>query len=170
MPRVIGSLGKASTLARRVVEKALKGSIPERLVTLCKENPQREIDILIALMPYCYPKLAQMEVKSEQTLLASEEVKQLANWLTSLNGPIEISPRGPGRGPEGGDCIEVQGVALPNLQGSTGLQGSQSKDSRGDDLHSRVSLKAQIDRDASGDVQELNRSRGLLNPLHGQEP
>lgn len=96
-----GSVGSEKRIAREIVEAALGGSIPGRLVQIAKSNPTREPDILIALMPYCYPKLQNTEVKADVTTtesgLAQELMKEMKLVLhlerESLNqSPINTKP------------------------------------------------------------------------------
>lgn len=63
--RTKGSQNKSRKLVRDIVEGALNGkTIPERLLELTNGNPDREIDVLTDLLPYCYPKLQAVDITS----------------------------------------------------------------------------------------------------------
>lgn len=58
-----GTVRTERQLVREIVEAAYEGKpIPERLAEIAKKSPQKEIDILLALMPYCYPKLQAIDL------------------------------------------------------------------------------------------------------------
>lgn len=77
-------------LVRDIVQEKLGKSIPERLLELSKLMPDREADILLDLMPYCHPKLAQIDMTAQAALLNetsgdSKVVDNLVTWFTNLN-------------------------------------------------------------------------------------
>lgn len=52
-------------ILREIVEDALGGkSIPERLMELSEGLPAEESAILLALLPYCYPKMSAVAIEA----------------------------------------------------------------------------------------------------------
>lgn len=79
-----GSLSFRQGLVRDIVEKALGGSsIPKRLIEMAESNPDIEKDVLIALLPYCHPKLqaiehsGEIDTGSEASKAELEKLKQM---------------------------------------------------------------------------------------------
>jgi hypothetical protein len=67
---------------REIVEAALGGkTIPEEMLTLAGANPKLRLQVLEGLLPYSYPKLQAIEHSGEIGNPASEEVKELVEWL-----------------------------------------------------------------------------------------
>lgn len=61
--RRAGTPNKSTLVASEVVSIVYEGkSIPERLAEIAKTNRKYEVQILIALLPYCCPKLTSMEI------------------------------------------------------------------------------------------------------------
>jgi len=89
-----GSPNKDKRTVRDIIEGVLGKSIPERLLELAKMKPQQEQDILIALMPYTYPKLQSTEVKADETTHAiGEKVQALKNDILEIKGLISDEHR-----------------------------------------------------------------------------
>lgn len=79
-----GFVHSQKQIVRQTVESALKKSIPDRLIELLETaDPEKEIQVLLDLMPYCYPKLQAIEVSQDpdDQSAQQEEVKKLAEWL-----------------------------------------------------------------------------------------
>lgn len=81
-----GQVGSKHWLVRNIVEEAMRGdSIPKRLIAMAKLNPDIEKEVLIALMPYCHPKLQAMEHSGAIDTGANQVmVDQLKNMVKEL--------------------------------------------------------------------------------------
>lgn len=62
-----GVPNKDKASVRSIVEGILGRSIPEELLAIAKARPQEKKEILLALLPYTYPKLASTEVTASLT-------------------------------------------------------------------------------------------------------
>lgn len=73
-------------LVREIIEKCLGRTLPEDLLDMANKNPKLAMDIKIALLPYCHPKLQSIEVRADidATLDTSEQVNQLIEELKAL--------------------------------------------------------------------------------------
>ncbi len=80
-----GSLNKIRTVARDSIESVLGKSIPERLMELATLNPRHEADILISLLPYCYPKLHAVDIEAQVTHSDDTKVAQLSAHILMLS-------------------------------------------------------------------------------------
>lgn len=60
-----GFISPQKQIVREVIEKSLGKSIPERLMELSGGDPDKETDILLDLMPYCYPKLQALQISHD---------------------------------------------------------------------------------------------------------
>ncbi len=70
--------------AKQIIETALQKTIPERLLELCQKSPRDEADILIALMPYCYPKLHAVDVEAHLVHNEGDEIARLSAKILML--------------------------------------------------------------------------------------
>lgn len=80
-----GSINKSKAIVREIVEKALVKSIPERLLELSNGKPELEAEVLLDLMPYCYPKLSAVEHSGElDNPAGNDAVKALTEELLKI--------------------------------------------------------------------------------------
>lgn len=80
-----GTPNKVNAAVREIVEQVLGKTIPERLLEIARDRPREEPDILMALLPYSYPKLAQTQIIGDVTLNASEEINRLVEEWEKLD-------------------------------------------------------------------------------------
>lgn len=85
-----GTPNRDKAQVRAIVECCLGKSIPERLMELVggkNADPEAERDLLLDLMPYCYPKLASVEHSGEiANPEGSDAVKELTAELMKISG------------------------------------------------------------------------------------
>lgn len=78
---------------RDLIEEKLGKTIPEELLSLTDRTTERDErrQVLVALMPYAYPKLQQIEMKAdvETTVTNSEQVKELALEISGLKDEMK---------------------------------------------------------------------------------
>lgn len=84
--RAKGQVSSEKKLAREIIEGVLKKTIPERLLEIAQRQPAKETEILLALLPYCYPKLQSMEVAAtlEANISAELALDQAMQELDKL--------------------------------------------------------------------------------------
>ena len=86
----MGSSNCGKRLFREALEDRLDQSIPERLVALIQRHPERELDILLSILPYCYSRLA--PVDGARPISEEEEdavfLRSVANDPDPLERPI----------------------------------------------------------------------------------
>lgn len=73
---------------RDIVEEMLNCSLPERVMQLCRNiNDERlELDVMLDLMPYCYPKYQAVELQAQATIdVNNENVQALVILLEKMN-------------------------------------------------------------------------------------
>lgn len=75
------------TAVKEIIETALHQSIPERILQRLEEikDKQFEVDVLLDLMPYCYPKLQAIEVQAQAAIDTSGSVYALVELLEKMN-------------------------------------------------------------------------------------
>lgn len=71
-----GSPNKATRVVREIVEGFLGKTVPERMMEVAQRDPRLELDVLTALMPYCYNKLQAIELSGSVEAEIEVTVKQ----------------------------------------------------------------------------------------------
>lgn len=78
-------MGSKHWLVRNIVEEALGSSIPTRLIAMATADADIEKEVLIALLPYCHPKLQATEHSGQIDTSANQAaVDQLKGMLKEL--------------------------------------------------------------------------------------
>jgi len=93
-----GTPNKVTATCREVCEQALGMTIPEKLIQLAGQVPQRQIDVLIKLMDYTYPKLTAMQVSGSLSTGEHEPIDYKAELDAAVSRVMqrgaETSPAG----------------------------------------------------------------------------
>lgn len=71
-----GTPNRISLQIRDEVEAHFGKTVAEVLLELSSRTPKERIDVLMFLMPYCYPKLQPIEIPDEQEDVSKEKLKQ----------------------------------------------------------------------------------------------
>lgn len=80
-----GAQNKDKRIVREILEAALGRSLPEEVLrTLDGLPPSKRCEILVSLMPYCYPKLQSIQVQHEELNSKSELVDQMMKRLLDI--------------------------------------------------------------------------------------
>ena len=85
--RRTGSPNHKTALLREIVEEAIGGTIPERLIELSRGDADQETQVLLALMPYCHAKIASVEISVENSKdpeAISANVQEYKDWYSKL--------------------------------------------------------------------------------------
>lgn len=78
-----GTPNRSKVFVKEIVEAALGKSIPDRLLEIAKAQPREEKEILLALLPYAYPKLQSTEIEAtihgdvEVTVYVEQALKEI---------------------------------------------------------------------------------------------
>lgn len=78
-----GSANKKNAL-RDQIEWILNKPIPTRLMELVKSTPQREFELLMGLLPYCYPKLQSTTITDGNTAEAEDKQAEIIKLRQQL--------------------------------------------------------------------------------------
>jgi hypothetical protein len=76
-----GETQRERRVVREIVEECLGSTLPQRLLSLAKNSPKLEIQILEGLMPYCYPRLQSVEMNAEIADVTDDVISQLTQEL-----------------------------------------------------------------------------------------
>jgi hypothetical protein len=84
-----GSLNKNKLAVREIVEKALGKTIPESLLEIAESlDPEKRANLLMDLMPFCYPKLQTIECTMDESEALSESKEAMhqetISWIKEL--------------------------------------------------------------------------------------
>lgn len=82
-----GSVNKDRAMMRGMIEAALGKSIPDEIMQNYHSlrNPLDKLDIMLQVAPYCYPKLASMEIQADvSSSEMTETLEKAVQWLTEI--------------------------------------------------------------------------------------
>lgn len=99
--RVAGVPNKNKAVCREIIELALGKSLPDKIAELAEQirDPKDKAQILSGLMPYCYPKLATVEVVSTPEEKVIELEKNIDGVFdAAIDAHLEL--RGEARSPK----------------------------------------------------------------------
>lgn len=87
-----GSVNKDTATIREMVKDIYNKTIPERLLEIAFKNPIKEAEILLALLPYTYAKLAPKEDAETLEARAKSDAALVANAVSILQTKVRENP------------------------------------------------------------------------------